>query len=391
MNFNNYGLVLLSVTVALLSIYLFVYNSPGSQLKSAFRDLDLGCVHYNYSQQPAQPGQHLVCVIPEDSNTLMISVIQDSLRGTEIILRYKLFGDKDETLSSLYTFLNSVLKYHHTKWKSFTFDGDNINSFDEIVSKRSFAIYTNGNFFIWPGVSVGFKRNVSGFTMETISLRPLVLRIDNFLSNDECEYIRAESYANLENSGVQLIDSDKGKAASLFRTSTQTFLSSAGRPAIEAIDTRSAMITRTSVYQQEFVQVLRYKKGQFYDQHYDYFDPADYKRDPSTLEMIRNGEKNRLSTVFWYLSTVNDGGHTIFPLANGNIFNSYTHNYKNCNVQNSLKVPPRKGSAIIFYSLQADGSLDRTSLHGACPVEGDDEKWAANKWIWSEEVHYIRR
>ena len=49
----------------------------------------------------------------------------------------------------------------------------------------------------------------------------------------------------------------------------------------------------------------------------------------------------------------------------------------------ALKVPPRKGEAIIFYSLLSDGSTDRKSLHGGCPViEGT--KWSANKWIWQQ-------
>ena len=106
--------------------------------------------------------------------------------------------------------------------------------------------------------------------------------------------------------------------------------------------------------------------------------------------MIRNGAKNRLLTVFSYLSTVqkDNGGHTIFPLANGNV-KGYNHDYKNCDVKNALKISPEEGTAIIFYSLLADGSLDRTSLHGACPVDGDDEKWAANKWVWSEDMNYI--
>jgi len=48
-----------------------------------------------------------------------------------------------------------------------------------------------------------------------------------------------------------------------------------------------------------------------------------------------------------------------------------------------IKVTPRKGRVIIFYSMKADGSIDPLSLHGACPVGPNEVKWGANKWIWS--------
>jgi len=53
----------------------------------------------------------------------------------------------------------------------------------------------------------------------------------------------------------------------------------------------------------------------------------------------------------------------------------------------NLKIPlsghavkPRKGDALLFFSLHPDATTDTNSLHGSCPViEG--EKWSATKWI----------
>lgn len=43
-------------------------------------------------------------------------------------------------------------------------------------------------------------------------------------------------------------------------------------------------------------------------------------------------------------------------------------------------VKPRKGDALLFFSLHPDARTDSLSLHGSCPViEG--EKWSATKWI----------
>jgi len=56
------------------------------------------------------------------------------------------------------------------------------------------------------------------------------------------------------------------------------------------------------------VQVLRYREGEKYDAHHDFFDPALYAKDPNTLRMTQHGKVNRMATVLWYLSDVQAGG-----------------------------------------------------------------------------------
>ena len=47
-----------------------------------------------------------------------------------------------------------------------------------------------------------------------------------------------------------------------------------------------------------------------------------------------------------------------------------------------LSVRPKKAHAVLFYSQHPDGSLDKSSKHGGCPVL-KGTKWAANLWIWN--------
>lgn len=90
-------------------------------------------------------------------------------------------------------------------------------------------------------------------------------------------------------------------------------------PAPAPFPTTPPSLSSSSCHPLPSSQIVRYVGGQKYDQHYDYFNPQFYQQDASTLRMINNGQRNRLVTVLWYLTTVGvgGGGHTIFPLVNG--------------------------------------------------------------------------
>ncbi len=45
-----------------------------------------------------------------------------------------------------------------------------------------------------------------------------------------------------------------------------------------------------------------------------------------------------------------------------------------------MQYKPRRGDALLFYSLHHNGSVDARALHGGCPVI-KGEKWVATKWI----------
>jgi prolyl 4-hydroxylase len=213
-------------------------------------------------------------------------------------------------------------------------------------------------------------------TLETLSLHPLVLSVKGFLSEEECDWIQRTAEPKMTYSGVKLMDHDKGRPASDFRTSQSAFLVSSA-PEAQEIDIRTASLVRLPQSHQEYAQVLRYGNTEKYNTHHDYFEPSLYQQDARTLKLIQNGRRNRMITVFWYLTDVERGGETVFPRvdkgpppAHGDMFDT------------GLKVKPERGKVIIFYSMTPDGRLDPYSLHGAAPVK-EGVKWAANKWVWN--------
>jgi prolyl 4-hydroxylase len=274
--------------------------------------------------------------------------------------------------------------------------GSNKHIMNSIIASGMIIVIQGGN-WVWPGVREGYQRTVSlssssdtqmseprNVTLETLSLKPLVLSIQGFLTEEECDYIAETAAPSMAYSGVSLKDADVGKAASNWRTSQSTFLSAKNDPILIDVEHRTASLTRVPRNHQEYVQVLRYGSTEKYDAHHDFFDPAHYQSDKNTLNLIEYGKKNRFATVFWYLTDVEDGGHTIFPRAGGL---PPMNNFADCS--RGLKVKPQKGKVIIFYSLDASGTRDDLSLHGACPVGEGNVKWAANKWVWNAPMGFI--
>ena len=121
-------------------------------------------------------------------------------------------------------------------------------------------------------------------------------------------------------------------------------------------------------YASESYQVVNYGLGGQYDIHTDI---GGYHTDPGEKSNISDKFKLwysligvRHSTFMLYLSTVEAGGGTAFPLL-------------------GLRANPVAGDAVFWNNIYSDGNADYLSFHGGCPsVVGS--KWVTNKWI----LHY---
>lgn len=193
----------------------------------------------------------------------------------------------------------------------------------------------------------------------------------NFLSDEECDHLRETAIKRLERSGV--VDTPSGGTAiNDIRTSDGMFFARAEDEVIEAVERRLAEWTLLPVHFGESLQVLRYRKEQKYDSHWDYF-------------FHKGGDANggnRYATVLMYLQDVEEGGETKFPKIPAP--HGVNMGMSECAKYN-LAYKPRKGDALLFHSMTPDGKLEERSMHGACPVVRG-EKWSMTKWYHAK--HY---
>ncbi|KAF3336957.1 putative prolyl 4-hydroxylase 4 isoform X1 [Carex littledalei] len=230
-----------------------------------------------------------------------------------------------------------------------------------------------------------------------ISVKPRAFVYEGFLTDEECDHLISLAKSELTRSSVA--DNLSGKSVlSEVRTSSGMFINKAKDEIVSGIEDKIAAWTFIPKENGEDIQVLHYEYGQKYEPHYDYFT--------DTVNTLRGG--HRIATVLLYLSDVEKGGETVFPLAEElkhhrgahvkddtlsecaqrGIAGKHQH-YKiratfpllHSNPFDFLDaVKPRKGDALLFFNLLPDATTDPKSLHAGCPViEG--EKWSATKWI----------
>ncbi|KAL3685679.1 hypothetical protein R1sor_003701 [Riccia sorocarpa] len=216
------------------------------------------------------------------------------------------------------------------------------------------------------GVTGDDKLNIIPF--QVLSWKPRALLFPGFANKLQCETIIALAKTRLSPSGLALRKGESVDATKDVRTSSGTFLSSSQDKTgtLRWVEERMAKATMIPKEHGEAFNVLRYEIGQKYNSHYDVFNPAEYGPQKS----------QRMASFLLYLSDVEEGGETMFPFENYQNMN-IGYDYKQCM---GLRVKPKQGDALLFYSMFPNGTFDAAALHGSCPV-ASGEKWVATKWI----------
>jgi prolyl 4-hydroxylase len=201
-----------------------------------------------------------------------------------------------------------------------------------------------------------------GDSAETVDyqLGPWIVVFDNVMSGEEADrlvelggiegYKLSASAGKIKEDGTETASTNKG------RTSTNAWCIEEcyADPTARAVMDRIANITGTPETNSEYLQLLRYEEGQFYQIHNDYIP---YQRE--------RPQGARILTFYFYLNDMEEkaGGGTHFPKLN-------------------LTVTPKKGRAVLWPSVLNNdpNSIDARTDHGGMPVLGG-VKYGVNAWI----------
>ena len=186
---------------------------------------------------------------------------------------------------------------------------------------------------------------------------PWVVTLDNFVTEEETqaliEYGQLEGYERSADVGEMNDDGTYEDDENDGRTSTNTWCDEDCNtdPITEPLHRRLDKLAGLHYNHSEYLQLLRYEEGQFYNEHHDYIHgDADRPVGP------------RILTIFLYLSDVEEGGGTRFgPL--------------------DMTVMPKRGRALVWPSVLNEDPMewDERTMHEALPVE-KGLKYGANAW-----------
>uniref|UniRef100_A0A8C6THC3 Zgc:158254 n=1 Tax=Neogobius melanostomus TaxID=47308 RepID=A0A8C6THC3_9GOBI len=251
---------------------------------------------------------------------------------------------------------------------------------------------------------VSHSRSRDGTWLSADSLRQILITLEarptGTLTLEDFKRIYAES---------QSTEQRIGKLTSKYKQrnkNTWLYQSSGSHHVLQTLKKRVISLTRLPsalVELSEPLQVIRYEPGDYSDAHYDSSPPnpetfCAHTRLASNASSLKE-VSCRYLTVQFYLSSMEDGGETTFPVADNRTYDEeglvqdgidLTDTQQTCH-RGNLRVKPTVGTALLWYNHLSDGKgwmgeLDEYSLRGDCPVKRG-LKWVASSWVNVDPDH----
>ncbi|XP_015115772.1 prolyl 4-hydroxylase subunit alpha-1 [Diachasma alloeum] len=204
---------------------------------------------------------------------------------------------------------------------------------------------------------------IAPFKEEEAYLDPRIVIYHDVIYDDEIETIKRMAQPRFKRATVQNYKTGELEIAN-YRISKSAWLQEHEHKHVQAVSRRVEHMTSMTVDTAEELQVVNYGIGGHYEPHFD------FARREETNAFKSLGTGNRIATVLYYMSDVEQGGGTVFTAIN-------------------ISLWPKKGAAAFWYNLKPNGEGDYKTRHAACPVL-TGSKWVANKWLHERGQEFLR-
>lgn len=208
------------------------------------------------------------------------------------------------------------------------------------------------------------KYLLKNFKARKINSDPYIVKINNLLSDEEIEELLNLTKGKFEKSNIMV---DGKLVYSTTRTSSTAYLFEDGLPdkyseIVEKIIKRIRFLVHCERSQLE-IMAVKYKKGEQFGKHVDYFDENE-------IGVLDKGGQ-RIATFFIYLNTLpaDAGGETEFTKL-------------------GIKSKPKKGDSIFWYNQDfKTGEMLPMTEHRGNPVLTDTVKYGLNVWLRNKSFY----
>ncbi|XP_076257689.1 prolyl 4-hydroxylase subunit alpha-1 isoform X2 [Rhynchophorus ferrugineus] len=201
------------------------------------------------------------------------------------------------------------------------------------------------------------------FKVEEAYLNPNLYIFHDVMSDDEIKTVKKLAQPRFRRATVQNSKTGELEVAQ-YRISKSAWLKEDEDERISVITRRINDMTGLTMSTAEELQVVNYGIGGHYEPHFD------FARKEETNAFRNLGTGNRIATVLFYMSDVEQGGATVFPVLKTALW-------------------PKKGTAAFWFNLFESGHGDKRTRHAACPVLAGS-KWVSNKWIHEAGQEFLR-
>ncbi|XP_050588502.1 prolyl 4-hydroxylase subunit alpha-1 isoform X1 [Bombus affinis] len=255
----------------------------------------------------------------------------------------------------------------------FTVAEEKMKTWEEMTERERYEMLCRGEVSIPPEIQknlvcryvdrgIPFLK-IAPFKEEEAYLDPRIVVYHNVIYDEEIETIKRMAQPRFKRATVQNYKTGALEIAN-YRISKSAWLQEHEHEHVAAVSRRVEHMTSMTVDTAEELQVVNYGIGGHYEPHFD------FARKEETNAFKSLGTGNRIATVLYYMSDVEQGGGTVFTAIN-------------------ISLWPKKGSAAFWYNLKPNGEGDFKTRHAACPVL-TGSKWVANKWLHERGQEFLR-